>query len=114
MHEIYKRIKERREELGMSQEELATKLGYKNRSSIHKIEMGVNDIPQSKIKDFAIALNTDPVYLMGLKKVKTDKGYSYIDQAKDDIINSLDELKLEELAFIKEYIETKRIKNNLN
>mgnify|MGYP001435298141 CR=1 FL=1 len=48
--ELYKRIKARREELGMSQEGLATKLGYKSRSTINKIEMGKNDITQSKIK----------------------------------------------------------------
>jgi transcriptional regulator with XRE-family HTH domain len=104
MNEIYKRIKQRREELGMSQEELASKLGYKNRSSIHKIEMGVNDIPQSKIKDFASALNTTPIFLMGLEKSKTDKGYSYYTKEKQDIINSLDELSTEELAFVKEMI----------
>ena len=45
--ELYKRIKARREELGMSQEELATKLGYKSRSTIYKIEMGNIDITQS-------------------------------------------------------------------
>ena len=39
--ELYKRIKARREKLGMSQEELATKLGYKSRSTINKIEMAV-------------------------------------------------------------------------
>ena len=44
--ELYKRIKARREKLGMSQEELATKLGYKSRSTINKIEMGKNDINQ--------------------------------------------------------------------
>lgn len=36
MYDIYKRIKARREELGYSQEELASKLGYKNRSSVHR------------------------------------------------------------------------------
>ena len=35
---LYQRIKERRESLGMSQEELAKKLGYKSRSTINKIE----------------------------------------------------------------------------
>ena len=54
--ELYKRIKARREELGMSQEELATKLGYKSRSTINKIEMGKNDITQSKIIAFALSL----------------------------------------------------------
>ena len=63
--ELFKRIKNRREELNMSQEELAKKLGYKSRSSINKIEKGENDIPQSKIAAFAVALETTPEYLMG-------------------------------------------------
>ena len=62
---LFKRIKNRREELNMSQEELAKKLGYKSRSSINKIEKGENDIPQSKIAAFATALETTPEYLMG-------------------------------------------------
>ena len=62
---IYDRIKLRREELGMSQQELAYKLGYKSRSTINKIELGLRDINQSKISEFAIALSTTPAYLMG-------------------------------------------------
>lgn len=62
---LYKRIRARREELKMSQEELAKKLGYKSRSSINKIELGENDLPQSKIMAFAKALGTTPSYLMG-------------------------------------------------
>lgn len=65
MLEIYKRIRARREELGISQEELAKRLGYKSRSSINKIEKGENDIPQSKIVAFAQALQTTPERLMG-------------------------------------------------
>lgn len=60
-----KRIKARREELGMSQEELANILGYKSRSSINKIELQKNDITQHKIAAFAKALRTTPAYLMG-------------------------------------------------
>lgn len=52
------RIKSRREELHLSQEELATRLGYKSRSTIAKIESGENDLTQSKIVAFAEALNT--------------------------------------------------------
>ena len=37
-------IKQRRIELGMTQEDLAHKLGYKSKSSINKIEMGINGI----------------------------------------------------------------------
>nr|DAU37956.1 MAG TPA: LexA repressor [Caudoviricetes sp.] len=55
----------RREELGLSQEALAKRMGYKSKSSINKIEMGINDIPQSKVLAFARALNTTTAYLMG-------------------------------------------------
>lgn len=63
--EIGHRIKKRREELGMSQEELAVKVGYKSRSSINKIEVDGRGLPQSKIMAFAKALDTTPAYLMG-------------------------------------------------
>lgn len=69
--ELYKRIKKRREELGMSQDELAQKLGYKSRSTIAKIEKGENDITQSKIAAFAQALQTTPGNLMGLDSEDT-------------------------------------------
>ena len=62
---ICERILNIREMLGLSQEELAKKLGYKSRSSINKIEKGENDIPISKVIAFAEALNTTPEYLMG-------------------------------------------------
>ena len=65
MSDIYQRIKMRREELGLSPEALAKRMGYKSKSSINKIEMGINDIPQSKVLAFARALNTTTAYLMG-------------------------------------------------
>ena len=63
-------IKKRREELGLSQEELAAKLGCKSRSSINKIELGLSDIPFSKIPLFAKALEIEPEILMGWEKNK--------------------------------------------
>ncbi|GAA4653955.1 hypothetical protein GCM10023142_10930 [Anaerocolumna aminovalerica] len=80
MNELYKRIKQRREELGLSQDELAKKLGYKSRSTIAKIEAGVNDIPQSKIEEFAEALYTTPKFLMGLSDFSDE-----LDQMMHDI-----------------------------
>ena len=62
MPEIGKRIRSRREQLGMTQEELASRLGYK---TIAKIENGTNDIVQSKVTEFAKVLDTTPAYLMG-------------------------------------------------
>jgi len=67
MAEIGERIKIKRESLGITQEELAQKLGYKNKSTIAKIESGKNDIVQSKVVDFANALETTIAYLMGWK-----------------------------------------------
>lgn len=62
---IGERIKIRREELNMTQEELAQILGYKSRSSINKIELGGNELTQKKIKAIATALKTTPAYIMG-------------------------------------------------
>lgn len=65
MATLYDRIKSRRTELGLTVEELAHKMGYKDKSSISKIENGKADIPQSKIAAFADALQTTPAFLMG-------------------------------------------------
>lgn len=62
---IGQRIKQLRTKKGLSQVELAEKMGYKSRSSINKIELGINDITQTIIKKLAIALDTTPGYIMG-------------------------------------------------
>lgn len=59
------RIKLRRCELNMSQDELAHRIGYKSRSSINKIEIGALQLRQKKIKEIATALCTTPAYIMG-------------------------------------------------
>lgn len=79
---IGQRIKQRREELGMSQEELAKKAGYKSRSSINKIEVDGRGLPQSKIALIAKALDTTPSYLMGWKDIKPDYVFTLPDGCK--------------------------------
>lgn len=59
------RIKNRRTELGMTQQELAVKMGFKTRSHISLLEQGNRNIPISKIKNLANALEVSPEYLMG-------------------------------------------------
>lgn len=66
--EIGARIKALRKQNGLSQQELADKLHYKSRSTINKIELGINEIHPTKIYAFARALNTNPEYLMGTNK----------------------------------------------
>lgn len=71
--ELYKRIKQRREELNLSQDDLAKRLGYRSRSTIAKIESGANDIPQSKIAAFSKALDVNEAWLMGLDTSQSEK-----------------------------------------
>ena len=65
------RIKERRLELGMTQEDLAALVGYTSRTTINKIELGKNNLSYSKIMQFAKALNLSPTYLMGLDQTSS-------------------------------------------
>ena len=63
--EVGERIRQRREELNMTQEELAKKVGYTSRSSVAKVEANANGMLQSKLILFANALQTTPAYLLG-------------------------------------------------
>ena len=65
MYKIGERIKQRRLELNMTQDELARKMGYTNKATISKIEKGINDIPFSKVEKFAAALQTTSSELLG-------------------------------------------------
>jgi len=69
------RIKRRRIALGMSQEELARKVGYKTKSSISKMEKGFRDASQSKLLELATALECSVEYLLlGTEKSPHDGG----------------------------------------
>lgn len=81
MTDMYEKIKALRLKQGISQDELAEKVGYTHRSSIGKVESGLVDLPQSKIKAFADALHTTPQYLMGFsddEHMYTSAGLDFI------------------------------------
>lgn len=61
---LAKRVIARRQELNMTQEELAHKMGLKSRSSIAKIESG-REAKQKTIVSLAQALDVTVPYLMG-------------------------------------------------
>ncbi len=61
---VGERIKQKRIEMNLSQDELAKKVGYKSRSSIQKIESARN-LPITKVAKMALALECSPGYLMG-------------------------------------------------
>ena len=56
-------LKRLRLERGLSQDELAKALGYTNRSSINKIEVGRSSVPTEKITRLAQILNVSPLEL---------------------------------------------------
>lgn len=70
MLKLYSNIKKEREEKGISQSELARKVGYSDRSMIAKIENGKVDLSQSKIEAIAKALGTTSASLMGWDEQK--------------------------------------------
>lgn len=65
MLKLYENIKKYRQLKGWSQDELAAKVGYKDRTIISKIESGNVDLPQSKIITLAKAFGVSPGELMG-------------------------------------------------
>ena len=78
-HEVIKQLREQR---GMSQDALAEKVGYKDRSSIAKVEAGLVDLSQSKIAAFAKALGVSPAILIGV-------GEDPVLGSKDDLPSNL-------------------------
>lgn len=63
--EIGNRIKQLRLAQNLTQQQLADKLHYKSRSTINKIELGINELHPTKLREFAHALNTTIEYLLG-------------------------------------------------
>ncbi len=59
------RIRELRRKAGLTQSELAERIGYSTKASISKIESDVLDVNQSTIVALAKALGVTPSTLMG-------------------------------------------------
>lgn len=93
------RIKARRESLGMTQDELAEKVGYKHKTSISKIENNKTDISTTDLERFAEVLETTVQYLMGWdanwlnrhnpKNDRLVRAYEEADLKTKDIVNRL-------------------------
>lgn len=67
MKALYRNIKALRQQKGLTQMEVAERLGYKDRSMLAKIEAGKVDITVEKVQAFADLFGVDPVDLMGLR-----------------------------------------------
>lgn len=66
------RVKELRIKKGLTQLELAERLGYKSKSSVAHIENG-RDIPRSMVVKLAAVLDSTPAYLMGWETDPSDQ-----------------------------------------
>lgn len=99
---IGEKIKQRRIELGMTQEDLALKLGYKSRSSVNKVELS-SDLTLKTIRMYADALKLDISYLMGWTDAEGNEIVS--EQTLDDVEGTLERMNNQQLKRISLYAQ---------
>lgn len=75
MLDTFENIKKLRIEKGWTQEELAIRMGYTDRSSIAKIESGKVDLARSKILEFAKVFGVNASDLMGDDGIVNEADY---------------------------------------
>lgn len=115
------KIKKLRENMELSQSQLAEMVGYKDKTSIAKIEAGKVDLPQSKILAFSKALNITPADLLDFDLCLTNSNQViYIETTKSNPSNFINRIqsycnklnnkgieeaakRVEELTYIPEY-----------
>lgn len=94
------RIRQQREAKGMTQLELARKIGYTTTGAISLIESGKRDISIDKVREIATALDVTPHWLMGWAdsplEIKTDLELT---------IDELEGLDPDQLARVRDYIQ---------
>lgn len=66
------RIKNRRIELGLTQLEVARRLGLTTKAAVSKVEQQGNNVTLKSVEKFAKALHCAPAYLMGWSDEKYD------------------------------------------
>lgn len=97
---IGNKIKKRRLELGMSQQELAEAMGYTSKSTINKIELGKNDVTQTKVMKFANVLKTTPAYLMDWEDDDSlgdyEENIEYLSKNYPDLVDLYNEIHANE------------------
>lgn len=96
---VANRIKDRRNELGWSQRELASKMGYASNTTVAKIEQGKVDVSQDRLEQFANVLGVSVAYLIGFEQIqkKNDQLVKLVTRMRKDAkfaeaVKMLDEL----------------------
>ena len=110
MAKIGSRILALRKQANLTQQELANKVGYKSKSAINKIELGLRDISQSKIIAFADALGVTIACLMGFEKEFEEEFEKELAKEHEllNLINQLNEEEIAELSNFVDYLIAKR------
>lgn len=91
------RIRQRRLELGLTQLELAKRLGFSTKAAVSKIECQGDNVTLKNVEKFAYALHCAPAYLMGWSDEKYDNEPTYHETANERtdtfivLYNQLDE-----------------------
>lgn len=80
------RIRMKRLQLGLTQMDLARKMGYTSKSTICKVESGDDNLTTDRVKMFAKALECTSGYLMGWE-----------DEPEPDIIETPDKIKMRKM-----------------
>lgn len=85
MYDVRDRIRQRRIALGLSQTELAHRMGLKSRTSVCKDEKECVNITSSRLIRYAKALNCTEQYLLGREDVSADTNADIIAQVAQDV-----------------------------
>lgn len=89
------RIKNRRMELGLTQLEVAKRLGLTTKAAVSKMENKGDNIKLSTVEKYAVALDCSPAYLMGWDEEKADKEkqfirlYSHLPKEQQELIDNM-------------------------
>lgn len=94
-----------RQARGMSQEELALKLGYNSRSSINKIEAGDRDMPRNKIEQAAKILGVSPLELFKNSPIEDEVIDTIVNDRLMEITTSYEKLNENNRMRLSAYIQ---------
>ena len=106
--DIGKKIQRAREEAGLSQEELASRLGY-TQAALSNYELGKRRLYLANIEQIARELNKPLSYFLdeSAMTANAERGEPQ-DEAISEIIELLSELPAEERQYLLEYIKWRR------
>jgi len=106
--DIGKKIQKAREELGLSQDELASRLGY-TQAALSNYELGKRRLYLANIEQIARELSKPLSYFLEEPAVATHAAQGVPpDETISDIIQLLSELPPEERKYLLEYIRWRR------